>query len=286
VSSILLHPSRLLQIFAVIALAVTLSACAGRPKPMEPNRPVTVTEVRVMADSVVDAGFAANLEERLEATAGRATRDVGQAASLRVFVRDRGAADGPLSVLEGPRRAATVELLLLEAGTGAEMRSRVIRTSSASGDGDRADAMLISRLVTDIRHLLGLSGYTPHPVGGVKRAVARPDSRDNTLSEEALLADPLLNGMVTPTTLAVDEGPDVGPSIDLSKPLLSTTPAVEPVEKTAPAAIPTANPVPRGLELPSEAPVIETASPDGESGSEDEPCIITIDNDCSDPDSR
>lgn len=294
-----IRPSCILQLVAVITLSFTLAACAVRPKPLEPQYPIEVTSVRVTAASSADVGFAATLQKRLEETLGRATRDVGRASTLRVIVRDRGETDGVLAMLGDNRREAEVEIVLNDNESGLNVRSRIVRASAASRSGALADSILIASLASDIRTILGLAGYPPYPVSGAKRDVVYPGFRDDTsedlrFTEEELLSDPLLNGSVTPTTnIDLQQETEPTPAIDVSKPLLSAAPAYQEVDTAAPASATSlaAKPVRRpesGVEAQIETPADPASSISDAAATlgDDEPCIITVDNDCSDPDSR
>ncbi|WP_420409216.1 hypothetical protein [Hoeflea sp.] len=274
------HRLRPLHMIAMIALVFVLQACAGRPKPLEPSYPVNVSAVRVTAESSTDAGFALQLQERLENTLGRGTRDIGRDASLRVIVRDRSRTSGAIPFFDDTRQEAEVELVLNDEASGQDIRSRIIRSSIASREGEGADLFLISRLTADIRSLLGLSGYPPYPVAGTKRDVVRPATRDvsgdGRFSELELRSDPLLNGSVTPTTADLDPEDRAKPKINISKPLLASEPAGGATAETAAPAVPGSA---------SMASAVDEAETSGEF-LDDEPCIITVDNDCSDPDSR
>ena len=281
-----LFPCCFLRAVVLVTVAALLSSCAGRPKPLDPTRPFNVTEVRVTAQSTQDFGFADRLQQRLEATVGRGTSDIGQTSALRIVVLDRDAQTGPIALLGGAVSTASLNLLLVDAATGQVMRSRAWRASAANGVGNSAETALIDRLVDDTRALLGLSGYPPHPVSGAKREVALPLARPDELTDAALLsADPLLNGTVTPTTPDADLEPKAAlPVLDISRPLLEPArPAGE--TDAVPAAMSPVVVVPQGLELPARPPEIPpVSSPAAAAG--DDPCIITLDNDCSDPDNR
>ncbi|MEQ8481302.1 MAG: hypothetical protein RIC18_11645 [Hoeflea sp.] len=234
------------------------------------------------AESSVDAGFALQLQERLENTLGRATRDIGRSASLRVIVRDRSIGAGIIPFFDDTRQQAEVELVLNDDASGEDIRSRIIRSSTASGGGERADLFLIARLASDIRGVLGLSGYPSYPVAGAKQDVVRPAFRDEEtgdgrFSEQELRSDPLLNGSVTATTADLDQEEPAKPRINISKPLLSSEPA--PDATAGPARAPARS------ETATSAPVVLEAGAT-EEVFDDEPCIITVDNDCSNPDTR
>lgn len=277
------NPLRFLRAMLLVIVAAALSACAGRPKPLDPTTPFNVTEVRVIADSVEDLGFAGHLQSRLEASVGRATSDVGQTSSLRIVVQDRREEPSRLNIFGGNSRSVSLDLSLIDSGTGQILRTQVLRATSSYSTGSGADTILIARLTDDIRGLLGLSGYIPYPVSGAKRDVAWPTANpDRFDADDAAMrsADPLLNGTVTPTTINLDVEADAGPAIDLSKPLLDAKSSAPAVPMASPALVK----VPHSLELPAQEPRMETQAE--EAGSLDEPCIITLDNDCSDPDSR
>ncbi|WP_375588714.1 hypothetical protein ABWH89_16435 [Hoeflea alexandrii] len=276
----------LARAMVLFAIAATVSACAGRPKPLEPATPYNVTEVRVMADSIEDLGFAGRLQQRLEATAGRATADVGQTSALRIVVQDRRQDPSPVSFFGGTSQSVELDLTLTDVELGRVLTGRTLRSSYQDFNGAGAEAVMIARLTGEVRALLGLSGYTPYPVAGAKREVAWPRDNPERFDDEALRAvDPLLNGTVTPTTVTLDVEEDPVPAMDFSKPLLDAGQAPKPV----PAADrPLASPEPVKVTLdPGSkplAPSVEMSADDA--GTIDEPCIITLENDCSDPDSR
>ncbi|WP_394689708.1 hypothetical protein [Hoeflea sp.] len=278
----------------MITLSFTLAACAGRPKPLEPQYPIEVTSVRVTAASSADVGFAATLQTRLEETLGRATRDVGRASTLRVIVRDRRDTVGALAVFSGTLRDAEVELVLSDNESGLNVRTRIVRASTASRSDALADSLLIAQLTGDIRNILGLSGYPPHPVSGAKRDLVYPEFRDdlpgdNRFTEDELRSDPLLDGSVTPATVDIEPETEAAPALDISKPLLSTTPVAEDdnIEASVPVAPPAVEPVAspeNGVEASAEQEISVSETPVSMEG--DEPCVVTVENDCSDPDSR
>lgn len=273
--------SALLKFLLLCAIALGLAACASKPKPLEPSRPVTVTEVSVTAQDINDMGFALRLQEELNAKAGRATRDAGQPATLRLTVLSRSQESRFFGIPGLSGNSATIDLSLSDAATGALLRQRTLRSTGASRRGEFADTALIAQLVGDIRALLGLSGVPPYPVGGAKRDVALPSERPELIDPAYMVADPLLNGTVTPTTVDLDPEPQTLPAIDVSKPLLTPMAAAKPAVDGAARPVET-EVIPQGLQLPASAPEIApvTAGP----AAADEPCVITLDNDCSDPD--
>ena len=281
------NPWRFLRAMLLVGLAAGLSACAGRPRPIEPTAPFTVTEVRVMAENVENLGFAGHLQDRLEASVGRATADVGQTSSLRIVVQDRRNEPSPVSLFGGISESVSLDLSLVDSRTGQLLRRQALRTTVSEFNGEYGDTMLVARLTDDIRGLLGLTGYAPYPVGGIKRDVVWPTGNPDRFDadDEALRsADPLLNGTVTPTTVNLVVEPDAGPMIDFSKPLLDAKPVARPSGPAVPPAAPQLVKVRQGPELSAQAPRIVSEAEDA--SSLDEPCIITLDNDCSDPDSR
>lgn len=270
-------PRRIFRAIFLAGLAVLLAACAGRPKPLDPTTPFNVTEVRVVADSVEDVEFASRLQRRLEASVGRATADIGQTSLLRIVIQDRRQEPSPVNWFGGESQSASLDLSLIDVDTDRLLRSQALRATSSDFHGHAVETLLIARLTDEIRGLLGLSGYTPYPVRGPKRDVVRPSSKPEfDASDEALRSvDPLLNGTVTPTTIVLDVEPDTAPVMDYSKPLLdsqSSTPTVV-IPSAAPGTEPEAQEL-RSVSTPADAEAL------------DEPCIITLDNDCSDPDSR
>lgn len=277
---------RFLRALLLVFLATVLSACAGRPKPIDPSRPYTVTEVRVMADRIENSYFAERLQTRLEASVGRATADVGQTSTLRILVLERREDRSPVYFLGGMSQSVSLDLTLVDSTTGQVLRSQILNLNFTDFNGSNAETVLISRLTDDIRSLLGLSGYTPYPVTGAKRDVVWPGSKPDDVdvnNEARRSVDPLLNGTVTPTTMVLDVEPETAPVMDYTKPLLEVQPAAE---TTIPASIATptpSKPAQQTMTLPvPKAPTVVT----GGDADLDEPCVITLENDCSDPDSR
>lgn len=295
-----LCPPRSIRLVAVLLVTATLAACAGRPKPLDPNQTFNVTSVEVLADSTVDAGFAARLERWLEASVGRASRDIGREASLTVRVRNHRTGGG-LTFISPSSVAATLELNVHDAADESTLETALVRATAAAPDQQSADLRLMSRLDRHIRSLLGLTGYPRHPVAGIKRAVARPARRpvdpvaeDGVLTDAELLLDPLLNGEVTATSVNLAPEADPEASIDFSKPLLSEAPEPEGAPQPIPApSSATAEPAEADVTPAPEPEVAATLEPEDKPAvaaapatDDDEPCIITVDNDCSDPDSR
>ena len=279
--------SRILHAVLLVFLAAVLSSCAGRPKPMDPSRPYTVTEVRVMTDRVENSRFAQRLQARLEASVGRATADVGQTSELRILVLDRREAPSPIRLFGGMSQSVTLDMALIDSATGQVQRSQVLSLNFTDFNGSHAEAVLINRLTDDIRGRLGLAGYTPYPVSGAKRDVVRPNLRpdDFDANDESLRAvDPLLNGTVTPTTVVLETEPEASPKLDYTKPLLGPQPTAQPGGPAAVAAPVTPKTVQQMELRPAAEPNAMDAGTDTESF--DEACVITLDNDCSDPDSR
>lgn len=275
-----------LRALFLVFLAAVLSACAGRPKPIEPSRPYTVTEVRVIAQRTEHSHFAQRLQTRLEASVGRATADVGQTSELRIVVLERREEQAPVYFFGGTSQTVSLDLAVVDSSTGQVLRSQVLGLNFTDYNGSNAETVLINRLTDDIRRLLGLSGYTAYPVRGNKRDVvrprAKPDDADVT-DEELRSVDPLLNGTVTPTTVVLDVEPDTAPVVDYTKPLLEPQPAAKPVVPAQTMTLRPSKPLQQENDVADEN---ARASGSGDAVDFDEPCVITLENDCSDPDSR
>jgi hypothetical protein len=272
---------RFLQALLLVFLAAALSACAGRPKPIDPSRPFSVTEVRVIADRIDNSYFAERLQTRLEASLGRATADVGQTSSLRILVLDRREDRSAVSFLGGMSQFVTLDLTLADSTTGRMLLSKVLKLNFTDFNGANAETVLISRLTDDIRSLLGLSGHTPYPVRGAKREVVSPRDRPGDVDiddETRRSVDPLLNGTVTPTTMVLDVEPETAPVKDYTKPLLEVQPAAEPATPPSTVAPNASSQVQQMQKRP--------AAMTGGEADLDDPCVITLENDCGDPASR
>lgn len=279
--SALSHRSRFTVHAALLAaFALLLAACATPPRPMMRLGPLTVVEVMTSADFAKDALFAAELNQALLATTGRARAAVGQDVRLSVVVRGRSVASAPGAFTLPGQYFALVDILLTDPASGRLIYSGTARQIASAGS--RIDAALVAGLVSDIRRLLGLEGMAPHPVGGVKKPAVRPVARPETVEiapTDASLNDPLLNGTILPDSPPLDPDFDLTepPAIDVTKPLLA--PAASPAP--TPAPVPTTASEPAKPTTPQPAPVAEPSP-----AAADEPCIVTVDNDCQDPDAN
>jgi len=239
---------------------------------------VSVTSVTVSASLAKDNNFAYDLDGALEQSVGRASQDIGQYAALRVFVREF------RKTISGYEAVVDIELTSTENG-------RLLYTGTSRKYGSTR-AALIEMVVYDIRRLVGVSGTLPVAVGGIKKPVVRPAAKplvsalpSDVEAETILVADPLLNGTFTPDSDLRDAEKILSepPVIDTSKPLLAEetpTPMNSPAKADAevePATVsPTAKPEPK----PSGSPAPEEVDISGV----DEPCVVTVNNDCKDPD--
>ena len=282
--SALSHRSRFTVHAALLAaFALLLAACATPPRQMMRLGPLTVVEVNTSADFPNDAGFAADLGAALRANVGRARAAVGQDVRLWATVRGRNAAVTGGFSFPG-QHYALVDITLTDPATGRMIYSGTSRQTAAPGSG--IDAALVANLVFDIRRLLGLEGMAPHPVGGVKKPAVRPVARPEVVEiapTEAALSDPLLNGTILPDSPPLDPDYDLSepPAIDVTKPLLA------PVQAPAPAPAPAAATEP-AKPAPTQPPAVAAPAPKPTpaAASSDEPCIVTVDNDCQDPDAN
>ena len=248
-----------------------------------------MTEVRVIAEKAEHSHFAQRLQTRLEASAGRATADVGQTSELRILVLERREERAPVSIFGGMSQSVSLDLSLIDTKADQVLRSQVLNVSFIDFNGANGETVLINRLTDDIRRLLGLSGYTPYPVRGAKRDVVRPSAKPDDLDvtdEELRSVDPLLNGTVTPTTVVLDVEPDTtAPAVDYTKPLLEPQAPSKTAIPAEQMTLRPSKPVRQVIETPAEsAPA--TVTSDAVDLDLDEPCVITLENDCSDADSR
>lgn len=227
---------------------------------------VTVVAVSVSADEPRDVAFAADLDEALSQSVGRANGSIGQAANLRVFVRRTGKGfNGYYGIID-------LELTSVE--TGRILYTGLARSLSSSRAG------LINAIVGDVRYLVGVSGTTPSPVYGEKQPIVHPETKpvtdhspntDNDVNA-AKFSDPLLNGTITPNSdlQATEEALSQPPVIDTSRPLLVRD---DPTEQKVPVV------VPKPISAPKKPDIAAGIDP-----AEDDLCIVTVDNDCTDPD--
>lgn len=277
---------------AVLAavLMLTLGACASRP-PVKPTvLVVSLTAVEVTALDASDRAFAALLQQRLAATAGRADADVGQSATMAVTLRQRGYAPLPAFISGRPRDFAWTSVVITGNADGRVFYTGSVRSVGPVVDADPANTKLVNRVAGDIRVLLGLESQPPYAIDAPESALPRPTYRpvaDDPLGVVMApeIADPLLNGTVTPTTMPVPLGPDDGQILDISRPLLSSSPS--PQTEINPDA---ATGVPGRIPLPTVAPLqwrlraaTSSTQPANAQADGAEPCIVTVETDCQAP---
>jgi len=248
-----LRPARLpLAGLVILLLAALVSSCASPPRPMTRSVIVNVVSVVVQSDFGVDPTFTGPLYRSLASSVGRATRDIGRDAELRVFVRSirRGFAG-----IGGMTVAYDVVVTSVEDG-------RIIYSGLARQNGPD-ELALVAGITADVRRLLGLEGSAPVAIDAVRKPVIHPVARPAPLVGDSVTipADPLLNGTVTPAYDAVDEEV-AAPVLDTSKPLLAPEPAEDPAPKS----------------LARDAMAEEAT--DGDIITGNEPCVVTVANDC------
>jgi len=232
----------------LIALAAIVASCATPPRPVMQSVVVSVVSVEVSSDFGVDPAFVASLYEFLEQTMGRSTGDIGRDARLRVYVRS---IERSFAGLGGT--TAVYDAVLVSSENGRILYSTPARRTESD------PLLLIPGMTEDLRRLVGLEGTVPVPVGAVKKPVIHPVRKPApTIAVNPVVsADPLLNGAVTPTDDVRDEVAPA-PVLDTSKPLLAPAPAPKSLARDAMAE----------------------EDRDGDIISGDEPCVVTVANDC------
>jgi hypothetical protein len=233
-----------------LVFGAVLASCATPPRAMTRSVIVSVVSVDVSSDFGVDPTFTSPLYKSLASSVGRATGDIGRDANLRIFVRSlqRGFAG-----IGGMTVAYDVVLTSVEDG-------RIIYSGLGRQNGPDTYA-LIAGITADTRRLLGLEGSVPVAVDAVRKPVIRPVARpvfDVDPTPPPVSADPLLNGTVTPAYEASDADA-ADPVIDTSRPLLTPD-----------------TPAPKSLARDAMADEAQ----DGDIITGNEPCVITVANDC------
>lgn len=240
-----------LAAIVLLALAAVLASCATPPRPMMRSVVVSVVSVDVSSDFGVDPAFVTRLYESLDRSMGRSTGDIGRDAHLRVYVRSIGRSFAGIG-----GTTAVYDAVLVSAENGRMLFSTPARRTESD------PAMLIPGITEDLRRLVGLEGTAPVSVGAPKKPVIHPVRKPAPVSaaKPMVSADPLLNGAVTPT---YDAREDVAPApvLDTSRPLLGPAPA---------------DPAPKSLARDAMA----EEDRDGDIISGDEPCVVTVANDC------
>ena len=236
----------------ILVCGALLASCASPPKPMTRSVIVTVVSVDVSSDYGVDPSFNVPLYTSLANSVGRGTRDIGQDANLRIFVRSLTRGFAGLGGI-----TASYDVVVTSADDG-----RIIYSGLARQNGPDT-AAVIAGMTADVRRLLGLEGTVPVAVNAPRKPVSRPVTRpvfEVDPTPPPLSADPLLNGTVTPSYDATAEQAE-DPVIDTSRPLLTPE---------------TAEPAPKSLARDAMA----AEDKDGDIISGDEPCVVTVANDC------
>ncbi|MBO6919737.1 MAG: hypothetical protein JJ858_15020 [Rhizobiaceae bacterium] len=275
----------------ILACMMILSSCANKNRTVS-NTPAAgptyhITRVDVASLDASGQGFANQLSYALQNSLGSPRNGVVKKAKLYVRVL-------PIGTLRDPNRAlavrvanlggptVSVNVRLADDVTGATLNSAQLSASSTSDDPTTAAIVLEEKIVAQIRRFVGLNYYAPRPISNDYRngAVYDDENKPTTLvpTLKPRMADPLLNGEITPQT-SVNGLRKKTKKVDDEM----TSEAKEMkriVEEELNAKPVIAEP---RMEKPDVVPVVKTEEkvmPKVEDDDDGELCIVTVDNDC------
>jgi hypothetical protein len=204
-------------IILLIASVGVLSSCASKKKDYSSrdNRfPLNVVEVDVSSLDPAGDEFARQLEYNLKQSVGSPSFTATRNVTLNVQTHPNGVLDKStkslfrqVTSLGGTSVTATVRVM--DSTTGASLRYEQITSSSTKDDIEIANLFIEEDLIAQIRSILGLTLYPPRPISYVATSInnSAVQSRDDAklvYSPEQQVADPLLNGQITPETRSDD----------------------------------------------------------------------------------
>lgn len=282
----------------ILACMMVLSSCASKKKTVA-TAPVVeetyqITRVDVAALDLSGNGFANQLAFALRNSLGTPRNGFAKKAKLYVRVLPIGTIKDPnwalaarVANLGGP--TVSVNVRLADDVTGATLNSAQLSAYSTSDDPRTGAIVLEEKIVAQIRQFVGLNLYAPRPISNsgsdnsdyVPNASITPTTLVPTLKPR--MADPLLNGEITPKTSVNDlrkKTKKVNEEMTLEaqemkkivEEELSKKPVVPAPKMETPAVVP--------MVKTEEKLMPKVVEPKVEDEDDGELCIVTVDNDC------
>ena len=274
----------------LIACMMILSSCANKNRTVS-NTPAAgpvyqITRVDVAALDSSGHGFANQLAYALQNSLGTPRNGYAQKAKLYVRVLPIGTLRDPnwalatrVANLGGP--TVSVNVRLADDVTGATLNSAQLSAVSTSDDPTTGAIVLEEKIVAQIRQFVGLNLYAPRPISNDNQNAVYSDDNEPTTLVPTLkprMADPLLNGEITPQTSVNDLRKKTKKVDDEMTSEAKEMKRIVEEELNAKPVI--AEPK---MEKPDVVPMVKTEEkvmPKVEDDDDGELCIVTVDNDC------
>jgi hypothetical protein len=275
----------------ILACMMVLSSCANKNRTVStaPAAGPTyqITRVDVAALDASGQGFANQLSFALQNSLGTPQGGFAKKAKLYVRVLPIGTLRDPnwalvtrVANLGGP--TVSVNVRLADDVTGATLNSAQLTATSTSDDPTTGAIVLEEKIVAQIRRFVGLNLYPPRPISNDYRnsAVYDDDEKPTTLvpTLKPRMADPLLNGQITPQTSVKDLQQKTKKVDDEMTSDAKEMKRIVEEELNAKPVIPETV-----MEKPEVVPMVRTEEkvmPKVEDDDDGELCIVTVDNDC------
>ncbi len=275
----------------ILACMMVLSSCANKNRTVS-NTPAAgptyqITRVDVAALDASGQGFANQLSFALQNSLGTPPGGFAKKAKLYVRVLPIGTLRDPnwalatrVANLGGP--TVSVNVRLADDVTGATLNSAQLTATSTSDDPTTGAIVLEEKIVAQIRRFVGLNLYPPRPISNNynNSAVYDDDNKPTTLvpTLKPRMADPLLNGEITPQTSVNDLRKKTKKVDDEMTSEAKEMKRIVEEELNAKPVIPEPK-----MEKPEVVPMVkpeEKVMPKVEDDDDGELCIVTVDNDC------
>lgn len=292
---------------AIVTCMMVLSSCANKNRTVS-TAPASgptyqITRVDVAALDATGNGFAKQLTYALQNSLGTPRNGYAKKAKLYVRVLPIGTLRDPnwalasrVANLGGP--TVSVNVRLADDVTGATLNSTQLNATSTSDDPTTGSIVLEEKIVAQIRQFVGLNLYAPRPISSSTRDNSAYDANSQLGDADApttlvptlkpRLADPLLNGDITPQT-SVNELRKKTKMVDKEMTLEAQEMKKVVEEELAKKPV-VAEPIvvkPK-MEKPVVVPMVKTEDkvmtktlePPVEDVDDGELCIVTVENDC------
>lgn len=291
----------------MVACMMVLSSCASKKKTVSTS-PVAeatyqITRVDVAALDASGNGFANQLAFALRNSLGTPRNGLAKKAKLYVRVLPIGTIRDPnwalaarVANLGGP--TVSVNVRLADDVTGETLNSAQLSAYSTSDNPRTGAIVLEEKIVAQIRQFVGLNLYAPRPISNADpdNSAYVPNTQNNTANTPTTLvptlkprmADPLLNGEITPKTSVNDlrkktkkvdeemtlEAQEMKKIVEeeLSRKPVVAEPKMEKPKMEKPAVVP--------MVKTEEKVMPKKVEPTVEDDDDGELCIVTVENDC------
>lgn len=208
---------RRFKVLSVITLMIgtmgILSSCASKPKEYSAKTnpfPYNVVAIEVISLDPAGDEFARQLEYNLMQAVGSPAFAAARDVNLQVQTHPNGMLDKStkslfrqITSLGGASVTATIRIM--DSEDGSSLNYEQITSSSTQDDIEIANLFIEEDMIAQIRAILGLTLYPPRPISNIEESFGSAQAEDANVGKLVLkpkqqLADPLLNGQITPET--------------------------------------------------------------------------------------